>query len=55
MLQGSQAMFKAILSCAIYLSMEKEYGFKLVYTDWYKGQNLFVRMAAMQVGPGFGL
>ena len=45
-------MFKGIVTCTIYLSMEKEYGYKLVYTDWYHAQNVFVRMAAMQVGLG---
>lgn len=49
-MQGLRAMVTGIVACAIYLSLEKTYGFSLVFTDWYYQQNTFMRMLVMQVG-----
>jgi hypothetical protein len=43
-------MVTGIVACGIYLSLEKTYGFSLVFTDWYYQQNTFMRMLVMQVG-----
>jgi hypothetical protein len=52
-LQGMQAMVTGIVACAFYLSLEKAYGFSLVFTDWYYQQNTFMRMLVMQVSRYF--
>lgn len=48
--QALRALFTALVAMAVYLTMEKVWNFRLLATDWYLSQPLFIRLCCMQVG-----